>query len=324
MATPHAVKVTRIALPIGDPNGIGPEIAIKTAIALHHDARVHLTLFGPQEVMEATAQQLGVEEIFKSLSCVFTAAMPLGMHRPGVVCAAAGDATIAAATEAIHATQRGEFEAVVAAPHHETAVHLAGIKFSGYPSLVAAVTGQPEDSVFMMLMGGDMRIVHVTLHEGVQTALDHITQDRIERAVHAGVRALHRLGVARPLIGMFGINPHAGENGLFGQEDELISRPAAERLRAQGLLVDGPQGADTLLSAREHDLYIAMFHDQGHIPIKLLYPHRASALSIGADVVLSSVGHGSAMDIAGQGIANPEAMIRTVSLLAGIPLESHV
>lgn len=324
MATPHAVSATRIAIPIGDPNGIGPEIAIKTAIALSHDARVHLTLIGSQAVMEATAQQLGVEDAFKKLNCVFTAAMPLGVHRPGVVCATAGEATIAAATEAIHATQRGEFDAIVAAPHHETAVHLAGITFSGYPSLVAAVTGQPEDSVFMMLMGGDIRIVHVTLHEGVQTALGHITQGRIERAVHAGVRALHRLGVSRPRIGVFGINPHAGENGLFGQEDELISRPAAEQLRAQGLLVDGPQGADTLLAAREHDLYVAMFHDQGHIPIKLLYPQRASALSIGADVVLSSVGHGSAMDIAGQGIANPEAMIRTVSLLAGIPLESHV
>jgi 1,2-dihydroxy-3,5-cyclohexadiene-1,4-dicarboxylate dehydrogenase len=324
VSSPQAASVTRVAIPIGDPNGIGPEIAIKAAIALSHDARVQLTLFGPQEVLEVTAQQLGVEEAFKSLSCVFTSAMPFGMHRPGVVCATAGEATITAATEAIHATQRGEFDVIVAAPHHETAVHLAGITFSGYPSLVAAVTGQPEDSVFMMLMGGDMRIVHVTLHEGVQTALNHITQGRIERAVHAGVRALHRLGVERPRIGMFGINPHAGENGLFGQEDELISRPAAQRLREQGLLVDGPHGADTLLAAREHDLYVAMFHDQGHIPIKLLYPHRASALSIGAEVVLSSVGHGSAMDIAGQGIANPEAMIRTLSLLAGIPIESLV
>ena len=316
-------SVTRIAIPVGDPNGIGPEISLKTAIALRHDARIQLTLFGPQAVIETTAHQLGVDEALPQLRCVFTAAMPFGMHRPGVVCATAGESTLLAATEAICATQRGDFDAVVAAPHHETAVHRAGIAFSGYPSLVAAVTGQPEDSVFMMLVGGDMRIVHVTLHEGVQTALNHITQARIERAVHAGVRALHRLGIAQPRIGLFGINPHAGENGLFGQEDELISRPAAAQLRAQGLLVDGPQGADTLLAERAHDLYVAMFHDQGHIPIKLLYPQRASALSIGAEVLLSSVGHGSAMDIAGQGIANPEAMIRTVRLLAGIPLESQ-
>ena len=323
MDSSQAVPVTRIAIPIGDPNGIGPEIAIKTAVALRKDSRVQLTLIGPQAVMEATARQLAVED-FKNFRCVFTADLPYSMYRPGVVCAVAGKVAIEAATKAIQATQSGNFDVIVAAPHHETAVHLAGIAFSGYPSLVATATGQSEDSVFMMLIGGDMRIVHVTLHEGVQTALDHITQERIERAVHAGVSALHRLGVTHPRIGMFGINPHAGENGLFGQEDEIISRPAAERLRAQGLHVDGPQGADTLLAAHEHDLYVAMFHDQGHIPIKLLYPHRASALSIGSDVVLSSVGHGSAMDIAGQGIADPEAMIRTVLLLAGITKESQV
>jgi 4-hydroxythreonine-4-phosphate dehydrogenase/1,2-dihydroxy-3,5-cyclohexadiene-1,4-dicarboxylate dehydrogenase len=323
MDLPQAVPVTRIAIPIGDPNGIGPEIAIKTAVALRNDSRLRLTLIGPQAVMKVTAHQLEVED-FKNFSCVFTADLPSEMHRPGVVCAEAGKVTIEAATKAIQETQSGNFDAVVAAPHHETAVHLAGIAFSGYPSLVAAATRQPEDSVFMMLVGGNMRIVHVTLHEGVQTALNHITQERIERAVHAGVSALHRLGVTQPRIGMFGINPHAGEKGLFGQEDELISRPAAQRLREQGLNIEGPQGADTLLATREHDLYVAMFHDQGHIPIKLLYPHRASALSIGSDVVLSSVGHGSAMDIAGQGIANPEAMIRTVLLLAGITNESQV
>jgi len=323
MDLPQAVPVSRIAIPIGDPNGIGPEIAIKTAVALRNDSRVRLTLIGPQAVMKVTAHQLAIED-FKNLSCVFTADFSSEVHRPGVVCAEAGKVTIEAATKAIQETQSGNFDAIVAAPHHETAVHLAGIAFSGYPSLVAAVTGQPEDSVFMMLVGGNMRIVHVTLHEGVYTALNHITQERIERAVHAGVSALHRLGVKQPRIGMFGINPHAGENGLFGQEDELISRPAAQRLREQGLNIDGPQGADTLLAAGEHDLYVAMFHDQGHIPIKLLYPHLASALSIGSDVVLSSVGHGSAMDIAGQGIANPEAMIRTVLLLAGITNESQV
>lgn len=323
MAHSQAVPVTRIAIPVGDPNGIGPEISLKTAIALRHEPRLQLTLFGPQAVIETTAHQLGVDDALPRLNCVFTTPMPFGMHRPGVVCATAGEAAIAAATEAIQATQRGDFDAVVAAPHHETAVHRAGIVFSGYPSLVAAVTEQPEDRVFMMLVGGDLRIVHVTLHEGVQSALSRITPGRIEHAVHAGVRALHRLGIDHPRIGMFGINPHAGENGLFGDEDERISRPAAALLREQGLQVDDPQGADTLLAGRAHDLYVAMFHDQGHIPIKLLYPQQASALSIGADVVLSSVGHGSAMDIAGQGIANPAAMVRTVRLLAALPSESQ-
>jgi 1,2-dihydroxy-3,5-cyclohexadiene-1,4-dicarboxylate dehydrogenase len=196
---------------------------------------------------------------------------------------------------------------------------LAGIPFSGYPSLVARVCGQPEDSVFLLLVGGGLHIVHATLHESVQHALDRLTPELVVQATQAGVRAMQRLGMAAPRIGLFGINPHAGENGLFGDADERITRPAVERLRAMGLSVEGPAGADALLSERRHDLYVAMLHDQGHIPVKLLSPRRASALSIGADVILSSVGHGSAMDIAGQGVADARAMIEAVARLAAVP-----
>lgn len=227
---------------------------------------------------------------------------------------------ISAASSAITATRRGDFDAVVAGPHHETAVHLAGIPFSGYPSLVARVCGQPEDSVFLLLVGGGLHIVHATLHESVQHALDRLTSELIVQAALAGMRAMQRLGMNAPTIGLFGINPHAGENGLFGDADERITKPAAERLRAVGLQVDGPIGADTLLAERRHDLYVAMLHDQGHIPIKLLSPKQASAMSIGADVILSSVGHGSAMDIAGRCIADARAMINTVARLAAVPV----
>jgi 1,2-dihydroxy-3,5-cyclohexadiene-1,4-dicarboxylate dehydrogenase len=135
--------------------------------------------------------------------------------------------------------------------------------------------------------------------------------------VRAGARAARQLGVINPSIGLFGINPHASEGGLFGLEDRHIVEPAARTLRGEGLRIDGPTGADVLLAQRKHDLYVAMLHDQGHIPIKLLAPNTASALSIGADVLLSSVGHGSAMDIAGQNIADPGAVLRTIALLSG-------
>ncbi|MBU2407342.1 MAG: 4-hydroxythreonine-4-phosphate dehydrogenase PdxA, partial [Gammaproteobacteria bacterium] len=124
-----------------------------------------------------------------------------------------------------------------------------------------------------------------------------------------------------PSVGVFGINPHASEGGLFGAEDAAIVEPALETLRAEGFRIDGPHGADMLLANRvrqPHDLYVAMLHDQGHIPIKLLAPQAASALSIGADVLLSSVGHGSAMDIAGQGVADAGAVLRTIELLSGM------
>ena len=230
----------------------------------------------------------------------------------------AGAAAIDAATRAIEAARRGRFDAVVAAPHHETAIAKAGIAFSGYPSLVARVCGQPEDSVFLLLIGGGLRIVHATLHESVQHALGRLSPELVADAARAGARALTQLGIQTPRIALMGINPHAGEGGLFGKEDVVITEPAAAQLRAQGFDVTGPAGGDMLLASRSHDLYVAIFHDQGHIPVKVLSPQRASAVSIGADVLLSSVGHGSAMDIAGKGVASARAMIETVAMLGQV------
>lgn len=309
----------RLALAAGDPNGIGPEIALKAVAALPAEARDRITLFGPLEVLRRTAAQLGFDALLREMRCVDAGALPAGAAQPGRIDAAAGASAAASATAAIEACRRGEVDAVVACPHHETAIHQAGIAFSGYPSLVARVCGVPEEQVFLMLVGGGLRIVHATLHESVRTALGRLTPALVEGAVRAGARACALLGVDDPAIGVFGINPHASEGGLFGPEDAAIVAPAVRALRAEGFRVDDPQGADVLLSQRRHDLYVAMLHDQGHIPVKLLAPNAASALSIGADVLLSSVGHGSAMDIAGRGIADAGAVLRTIALLSGTP-----
>jgi 4-hydroxythreonine-4-phosphate dehydrogenase/1,2-dihydroxy-3,5-cyclohexadiene-1,4-dicarboxylate dehydrogenase len=206
--------------------------------------------------------------------------------------------------------------AVIACPHHETAIHQAGIAFSGYPSLVAKVCGLKEDDVFLMLVGGGLRIVHVTLHESVQTALNRLSPELIEKACIAGIQACVRLGIENPKVALFGINPHASEGSLFGPEDLANTVPAVKSLQAAGYNVSGPQGGDVFLAQRQHDLYVAIFHDQGHIPVKLLAPHAASALSIGAQVLLSSVGHGCAMDIAGKNLADPQGLLRTIGLIA--------
>ncbi len=308
-------RPARIALPIGDPHGIGPEIALRTAAAYAGRDDVALTVFAPSGVLEATASRLSLPMPAQLES---TSPMPTGRWEPGKVCAEAGAAMIECASAAIRATRTGRFDAVVAGPHHETAVHLAGIPFSGYPSLLARVCEQDPDTVFLMLVGGGLHIVHATLHESTQRALGRLTPALVEAATEAGLRAMQQLGVARPRIGVFGIDPHAGESGLFGDADQRITAPAVGRLQARGIQVDGPVGADLLLADRSHDLYVAMFHDQGHIPVKLLAPRQASALSIGAEVILSSVGHGSAMDIAGRGIADPAAMVAAVARLAAV------
>jgi len=308
----------RIALTLGDPNGIGPEIVLKALSALAGTPGLALTVFGAPNVLARAAETTGLQALLPTLDVRSVGHVPDAALRWGEVNAAAGAATVAAATAALQACRAGEFDAVVAGPHHETAIARAGIPFSGYPSLVARVCGQDAGSVFLLLVGGGLRIVHVTLHESVASALARITPARVAAATEAGVRACRLLGVAQPRVALFGINPHASEGGLFGPEDERIVQPAVALLRERGLSVDGPQGADILLAERAHDLYVAMLHDQGHIPVKLLAPQAASAISIGADVLLASTGHGSAMDIAGTGTARADALLRSLRLVSGL------
>ena len=306
----------KIGLSMGDPNGIGPEIALKALSQLPATALESITVFGPKLVWDKTAQSLGLQNLAQQVEMTNIGVLSEADFQPGLVCAAAGKSAIESATAAIQACQAGQLQAVIACPHHESAIHQAGIAFSGYPSLVAKVCNLNEDEVFLMLVGGGLKIVHVTLHESVQTALNRLNSQLIQRAAIAGIQACIRLGIAKPKVAMFGINPHASEGSLFGPEDLAHTVPAVQSLQQAGYDVTGPQGGDVFLAQRQHDLYVAIFHDQGHIPVKLLAPHAASALSIGAQVLLSSVGHGSAMDIAGQNKADPQGLLRTLELIA--------
>jgi 4-hydroxythreonine-4-phosphate dehydrogenase/1,2-dihydroxy-3,5-cyclohexadiene-1,4-dicarboxylate dehydrogenase len=308
----------RIALSVGDPNGIGPEIVLKALDALQGEDRLRLAVFGPPGVLARAAEATGLQRLLPGLDLRAAGELPASAARFGEVNAAAGACAVDSATAAIEASRRGEFDAVVAGPHHETAIAQAGIAFSGYPSLLARVCGQPQDEVFLLLVGGGLRIVHATLHESVATALARLTPSLVVAAARAGVRACRLLGVEQPRVAVFGINPHASEGTLFGPEDAERVVPAVAHLRALGIDATGPQGADTLLADRAHDLYVAMLHDQGHIPVKLLAPQAASAISIGADVLLASTGHGSAMDIAGRGTARPDALLRSLRLVGGL------
>ena len=309
----------RVAVTVGDPNGIGPEIVLKALVRLGPAPHLRVSVFGPPAALRAAAALTGTEALLATLDLRPAGELPAEALCPGTVDAAAGRSAVAAATAAIEACRAGEFDAVVAGPHHETAIAMAGIEFSGYPSLVARVCGFAADRVFLLLVGGGLRIVHATLHESVARALARLTPELVVAAAEAGIRACAAMGVERPSIGLFGVNPHASEGGLFGDEDARITLPAALALSRSGHDVSGPAGADLLLAERHHDLYVAMLHDQGHIAVKLLAPQGASALSIGADVVLASTGHGSAMDIAGRGTARPDALLRSLRLVAALP-----
>ena len=303
----------RIAITLGDPNGIGPEIAIKAATHFASDAHIRPVLVGDGFVIRDTAERLGLAmpEFIEA-----SALDPEGFS-PGQLDPRAGKATVGYVEAAVALAREGRVDAIVGCPHSETAVNRAGIAFNGYPGLVADLTGTPRAKVFMMLVAQGLRIAHVTLHESVATALGRMTPELVVAAAEAAVAGATRIGIAAPKRGVVGINPHAGEDGLFGDEDERITKPAVARLRQSGIAADGPIGADLLLSQRKHDIYLAMFHDQGHIPIKLLSPLRASALAVGVPVLFASVAHGCAYDIAGKGVADATGVIETLELLAG-------
>ena len=230
-----------------------------------------------------------------------------------------GRAALDAARTAIEGALAGEYAAVVAAPHSETAIHAAGVAFDGYPSFVARTAGlAPEDGILMLCFrhaGREVRIAHVTLHSSVLTSLKLITKKRVLRTIRAVHEALKRLSCPKPRIAVSGVNPHAGEGALFGDEETTAVTPAIEAARGEGIVVDGPIGADTLIQRTGYDAYVVMLHDQGHVAAKLLAPNRTAALTIGTPVLFSSVAHGAAFDIAGRNRADPAAMVEAITRL---------
>lgn len=295
---------------MGDPGGIGPEIAVKAALDKRVRAICEPVVVGARDALEAHAGSL------KKLNVVETEGREFHI---GEIHPEHGLAALDAARTAIQGAMAGHYQAVVAAPHSETAIHAAGIEFDGYPSFVARTAGlAPEDGILMLCFehaGREVRIAHVTLHTSVRQALEMISTQRVLRTIQAVHLALGKIGIEQPRIAVSGVNPHAGEGGLFGDDETRSIVPAIEAARSDGITVDGPIGADILIQREGYDAFVVMLHDQGHVAAKLLAPQRVAGLTIGTPVIFSSVAHGAAFDIAGQNRANPAAMVEAITRL---------
>ena len=328
-------RPAKIAIALGDPAGIGPEIALKAVLDPRVRAACRPILVGDLGALQRHAQACGLSAAIEIAPSFEEAGSGAGVEMIdlrqfteesmalGEVSAAHGRAAVAAATAAVEAAMAGHVEAVVACPQTELAIKQAGIDFDGYPSLVARCTGIPTEDAFLMLCFDHVRIVHTTLHVGLRQAIDLVTSERIQAVLAAADTTLKRLGVECPRIAVSGLNPHASEHGMFGDEEGRIIEPAIAAAQGRGVNADGPFGADTMFHKIGYDAFVVMYHDQGHLAAKLLATNRTAGMTIGTPVLFSSVAHGSALDIAGQNKASPEAVVEAVLRLAGAAMRAR-
>lgn len=323
MTAMAAKALPRIALALGDPAGIGPEIALKAALDPAVRAMCQPVLYGDRGVLETHAVACGLLPQWQhsGIPLVERSQFKPGELKIGELAAKHGTAALDSARAAIEAALRGEVAAAVAAPMTETAIKMAGIEFDGYPSFVARCTGTPVEDVFLMICfdreGREMRIVHTTLHVSLRRAIELVTRERVLNSIRAAAAALKRIGISAPRIAVSGLNPHASEGGMFGDDERLVIEPAIADAKAQGIAADGPFGADTIFHKPGYDACVVMTHDQGHVAAKSLAIDRTAGLTIGTPILFSSVAHGSAYDIAGQNKASPRAVIEALRRLAG-------
>lgn len=321
-----------VAVTMGDGAGVGPEICIAACLDPSVLAVAAPVVIGDAPRLEQAAQVLGTavevrrvdspaeaEHVPGVINVIDLALLP-GDLPWGELSPVAGDAAFRYIERAAQLAMSGEVQAICTAPLNKEALHSAGHKYPGHTEMLAALTGTEE--VSMMLSSPKLRVIHVTTHIGLIDAVAKIEPGLVERTVRRGHDALVRAGLERPHIGVCAINPHAGENGLFGygEEEEKIT-PAITKLRADGIDAVGPLSADTaffLAGRGDYDLIVAMYHDQGHGPIKVLGIDAGVNITVGLPVIRTSVDHGTAFDIAGTGKVDTESMSEAMRQAAAL------
>jgi 4-hydroxythreonine-4-phosphate dehydrogenase len=324
---------------MGDPAGIGPEIILAAARDLAPRVAAGefaLVAIGTRRCFEETARRLdiGAEIVTDDRATawprvpVIEAAATDAAIEPGVLSAEAGRLAYLAIERAVILALAREIDAVVTAPISKEALHLAGYSYPGHTEILAELTGSKGSC--MMLVHDRLRVSHVSTHVALADVPARVTPERLRYVIDHTHEALCDLGFERPRIGVCALNPHAGEGGMFGREDIDVIAPVIESYRAEGMDITGPVPADTVYVkalAGQFDAVVAMYHDQGHIVVKTLgfvmdpESGRMSALSgvnvtLGLPIVRTSVDHGTAFDIAGKGVANPQSMVEAIEVAA--------
>lgn len=298
-----------IGITVGDPAGVGPEVTLKSIAEMSAEDRAQTKIFGCLATMKA-AEAAVASGITPGVDVEVVDIPVEGGPVPfGKADARAGDAAFRFVARAVEAALSGEIGCIVTAPLNKAALNAAGHHYDGHTGMLAHLTG--EKKAWMLLASERLKVVHVSTHVSLRTAIDRAQPDHILATIRIGNEHLKRIGYESPRIAVAGINPHCGEGGLFGTEDDEHIAPAIAAARAEGINVEGPVPADTVFHRAYHggfDLVVAQYHDQGHIPVKLVAFDTAVNVSLGLPIDRTSVDHGTAFDIAGKGIASHTSM----------------
>lgn len=326
-----------LAITMGDPAGIGPEIVVKALNLKETYDKCRPLVTGDAAIMERAVRQMGTGQKVNSIENVGDAKFELGTidvidlkcidmntFEPGKVAPQCGNAAFVSIIKAIELAMAGEVDGTVTAPLNKEALHKGGHNFDGHTEIYAHYTGTKKYA--MLLADEFLRVIHVSTHVSLREACDRVKKDRIIEVTELIDDACRQFGMEKPRIGIAGLNPHASDNGLFGWEEEKEIIPAVNELRERGFDVDGPVPPDTLFAKAKcgkYDGCVAMYHDQGHIPFKVvgfnwdketgkMDSAKGVNITLGLPIIRVSVDHGTAFDVAGKGVASPDAMLLSI------------
>ena len=311
----------KLAITMGDPAGIGPEIVCKALMRKEVFEFCHPVVYGDRDWMNQTAESLKSPLEFVSesevkpnqIQLIQATTADLSGIRIGEVSAEAGRAGVESVIFAAKSAMSGEADAIVTAPLNKESIRMAGYSFPGHTEALAEVTGTRNYG--MLLLSGALRVVHVSTHVSLREAITRTKTARILECIRLGESACRMLGIESPRIAVAGLNPHAGEGGLFGTEEIEEIEPAVRLAQSERILATGPHPPDTIFARAakgEFDLVVAMYHDQGHIPVKLHGFDTGVNVTIGLPILRVSVDHGTAFDIAGKGVASEASLLEAV------------
>lgn len=307
----------KIAVTLGDPAGIGPEIALKAILSKEIVSVCEPVIVGDRIVIEQAVEKLSLPFDLKKIKLIDTGEIKDRNFEKNKPTAEGGRACVSYIKKAVELALNKSVDAIVTAPISKEALKMAGFKWPGHTELLAELTGTKDYA--MMFYSDKLKVILVTIHTALKNVPEMIKKEKVLKTILLAKKSCDMMGIENPKIAVAGLNPHSGETGIFGDEEIREISPAVDKAQSMGIPVSGPYPADTLFHRAyngEFDIIVCMYHDQGLIPLKMIAFDKAVNVTIGLPIIRTSPDHGTAYDIAWKGIANPSSMIEAIKLAA--------